>query len=128
MAIDITDVELSNLFGHLRGWAQGMVSRYLRQLQTESPAPRRRPKLLGSGGEVKLNEFCFRRQLERDPGTIDDAFEFMREAEKQFDRFGVCRFVERNTAKPKVHEVVLMEKEWREVSRTTWSAISKQLT
>jgi hypothetical protein len=57
-----------------------MIPRYLRQLQTETPVPGGRLKLVGSEGETRLIELCLRRQLERNPVTTDDAFEFMREA------------------------------------------------
>jgi hypothetical protein len=66
---------------------------------------------------AELDEiFCLRRQLERNPVTIGDAFEFMREAGKRIERFWVYRFVERNKDKPVVHEAVLMEKGRHDVS------------
>jgi hypothetical protein len=54
-------------------------------LQTEHPAPRDCPKLVGSEKEAKLLESCLHRQLERNPVTTDDVCEFMPEAGKHVD-------------------------------------------
>jgi hypothetical protein len=71
---------------------------------------------VGSEAEAILIEFCLHRQLERNPVTADDAFEFAQETGKQVDRFWVYQFFERSKDKFAVHEAVLMEKERCEVS------------
>jgi hypothetical protein len=104
MVVDVTDVELNSLFGHLGDWAQFMISRDLRHLQTESSALKDRPKLVGSEAEAGLIEFALRRQLER------NAPKLMRKAGKQLDRFWVHRFLELNRDNYTLSKVAFREK------------------
>jgi hypothetical protein len=57
-----------------------------------------------------------RRQPERNAVTIDDVFDFIREAGKQVDRLWVSRFVKRNNNESVVYKTVLVQKERREMS------------
>jgi hypothetical protein len=93
-----------------------MISRYVRQLRTENPAPKGLSKLMGSEAEARSIEFCLRCQFERNPVTANDAIEFMREAGKHADRSWVYRCFDCSKGKLAVYEAVLMEKEQREVS------------
>jgi hypothetical protein len=116
MVINITGVERSKRFAHRGGWAQCMISRYLRQLQMEHPRRKTYPNLVGSEAEGRLIEVCVPRQLERNPITINHAIEFMREAGKQADRLCVYRLLEHQKNSTEVHKTVLMEKELNKVS------------
>jgi hypothetical protein len=57
LSIDITDTELSRLFGHSGGWAQGMIARYMYQRYSENPLAGDRRRLVGSEREKKLVQF-----------------------------------------------------------------------
>ena len=115
-AIDVTDVELSCLFGHKGGWAQGMISRYLVHAQSENPAPKGRPRSAQSETEAILVELCLKRQAERNPLTVEDVIEFMGAKGRQVDRFWVNRFVERHNQKLALQQAILMEKARHDVS------------
>jgi hypothetical protein len=57
MSIDMADAELSQLFDHSGGWAQGMIARYMRQIQSGDPLTRGRPRLAESKREK--NSFTY---------------------------------------------------------------------
>jgi hypothetical protein len=52
--IQITDVELSTLFGHPGAWAQRMIARHLHSANSENPTARGRPKIINSDREKKF--------------------------------------------------------------------------
>jgi hypothetical protein len=58
MQIQITDAELSALFGHSGRWPQGMIVRQLNSANNENPTARGRPKAIDSDKEKKLIQFC----------------------------------------------------------------------
>jgi hypothetical protein len=96
MQIQITDVELSPLFGHSAGQAQGPAAWGLHHADSENPTARGRSKAVDSDNEEKLRAFCLVRQSERNPVTFQDAIDFMHDNRVQVDRFWVRRFPERN--------------------------------
>jgi hypothetical protein len=90
MRTDITDVELSRLFGHLGGWSQSMISRYRRQLQRDMPVSKGRPKTVPLEIEGKLIALVLARQAERNPMTVEDVIEFMARDGRQILGLQIC--------------------------------------
>jgi hypothetical protein len=91
-SINIKDAGLSQLFGHSGGWAQGMIARHLHQVQTDNPVSRGRPRLAESEREKNLILFCLKRQAEKQPASVENVIDFMRESGVQVDRFWVNGF------------------------------------
>jgi hypothetical protein len=108
MPIVITNAQLSQLFGDPGGWAQGMIARHITtksKLAILFPGP----QMVESGVKWNLVQFCFPRQAERHPASVEDIIDYMREADKQVDRFWVNRFVERNTEKLALRQATFLE-------------------
>jgi hypothetical protein len=93
MKVPLTDAELSQLFGHTGGWAQGIISQYLQYLGSEKSIVRSGPIAAESDREQSLVQYCFSRQAENDPVTIQDRIDFMNQNGLQIDRFWVYRFI-----------------------------------
>jgi hypothetical protein len=87
MEIQITDAELSQLFRHSGGWAQGMIARHLTHLHADKPTTRGRPKVVQSNSEEKLIQFCLSQQSQKSFVTIQNAIDFMEDNHVQVDRF-----------------------------------------
>jgi transposase len=60
LPIDITNAELSQLFGHSGSWAQRMMARYEQEVQTGHSLSRGRPRLVESEQEQVLIQLCLR--------------------------------------------------------------------
>jgi hypothetical protein len=58
MKVPLADAELSQLFDHARGWAQGMISRDLQYLGSEKPIARGRGIAAESDREQRLVQDC----------------------------------------------------------------------
>jgi hypothetical protein len=130
-SIDVTDVELSQLFGHSGGWAQGMIARHLHHTQAEVPNPRGRPRLVESDREKKLVQFCLLRQADRHPAAVEDVIDYMKESGAQVDRFWVRRFVERNADVLAIRQATLLEEDRHNVSpddlRNYFDSVARRL-
>jgi hypothetical protein len=96
--IDVTDAELSRLFGHSGGWAHGMIARHLHQVSADHPISRGRPRLVESEEEKNLVQFCLARQADRQPASVQDIIDYMAASGAQVDRFWVNRFVVRHAS------------------------------
>jgi hypothetical protein len=116
LEIHITDVDLSRPFGHIGGWAQRMIARHRASLHAEIPAHRGRPKVVQADSEAWLIQFCLFRQSQKSPVTIQDAIDFLNENGVQVDRFGVWRFVDRNSEVFTFQQAISLEKDRHDVS------------
>jgi hypothetical protein len=115
LGITITDRQLSSLFYHSGGWAQGVITRHLAQLQSDNPIPRGRPKVSESHTEHKLIQFSVQREAEKKPATMQDVIDFMDEHHTSVDRFWMKRFMERNQAVLSFRKARFLEKERHEM-------------
>jgi hypothetical protein len=116
MQIQTTDAELSILFGHSGGWAQGTIARDVHSANSEKLTARWCPKAIDSDKEKKLIQFCSVRQSEKNLVTVQDAIDFRHDNRVQVDKFWVRRFVERNSETLALQHARLLKKERHEIS------------
>jgi hypothetical protein len=108
---NIKDAELSQLFGYSGGRAQGMIPRHFHQVQVDNPVSRGRPRLAESERATNLIVFCLKRQAEKQPVSVENVIDFMRESGVQVDRFWVHRFLKRNVDTLALREASFLEKD-----------------
>jgi hypothetical protein len=84
MQIQITYVEISTLFGHSGGWAQGMIARHFHSAHSENPTLRGRLRAIDS--DKKFIQFCSVRRSEKNPVTVQDAVDCMHDNRAQVDK------------------------------------------
>jgi hypothetical protein len=73
----VSDPELNALFGRSGGWAQAVIARRLRQLNSEKPIARGRRKLAESDMEKKVIRFCLVGRSEKTPVTVESPIDLM---------------------------------------------------
>jgi hypothetical protein len=106
----ITDTELSVLFGHTGGWANGIITRHLQHLTSDKPIARGRPKSVQAEAERRLIQFCLTWQREKNHVTIHAAIDFMTQNGTQINQFWINRLVKRNNNVITIQTANLLEK------------------
>jgi len=116
MAVDLTDADLSAVFGKSGSWSRGMIENYKKSLESSARVgPGRRP-LVPPDMDQELVQFCLARQRDKAPVTICDLINYLEAKSIAVDRSWVHRFLERNEKELAVQKARFIEKARYEVT------------
>jgi hypothetical protein len=121
LQIQISGVELSTLFGHSDGWAQGMIAWPLDSRNNENPIAHGRPNVITSDQEKRFTQSCLVREFEKNSVSAQDAIGFIHDNRVQIDRFSVGRFIEHLSETLTFQQAQLSDKGRQEISENNWN-------
>jgi transposase len=116
LAVDLTDADLSAVFGKSGSWSRGMIENYKKALESSARVgPGRRP-LVPPDMDQELVQFFLARQRDKAPVTICDLINYLEAKSIAVDRSWVHRFLERNEKELAVQKARFIEKARYEVT------------